>query len=176
MAYRHRWRYLFYAGRPYPDTGNGRAFNRGLVPAVFFAISFLTTWIMKIGLSYIPEVHQVNDVIEARISFRPLIAFLENSLDTERGAKAKLFRLVLEEFYKFPELNGAVGVEDIHHYVEPLELVYTLLAPLMKDEEEHLWAMSAPVSRHVFFGTDAYVKLAKSQNSAGQRSEHISEE
>jgi hypothetical protein len=131
---------------------------------------------MKIGLGYIPEVHQVNDVIEARISFRPLIAFLENCWNAESRARAKLFTLVLEEFYKYPELSGAIRVEDIHHYVETLELVYTILAPLIADEEEHLWAMSTPVSRHVFFGTDAFVKLVDSQNSAGQRSEYISEE
>jgi len=131
---------------------------------------------MKLSWNYIPEVHQVNDVIEARISFRPLIAFLENSLNTGSSTKAKLFGMILDEFYRYPELKGTVSVEEIHNFAELLELIYTLLAPLMVDEKEHLWAMSAPVSRHVFYGTDAYVKLADRQNSAGQRPEYISEE
>jgi GAF domain-containing protein len=130
---------------------------------------------MKLSWSYIPEVHQVNDVIEASISFRPLTSFLENSLNTGNSARTKLFRMVLEEFYRHPELNGTVRVEEIQHYADLLELVYTLLNPLTA-EKEHLWAMSAPVSRHVFYGTDAYVKLADSQNSAGRRPKYISEE
>jgi hypothetical protein len=131
---------------------------------------------MKIGLGYIPEVYQVNDIIEAKISFKPLIVFLENSLNAESSAKARLFRLVLEEFYKYPELSGSISVENIHHYAETLELVYTILAPLTADEKEHLWAMAAPVSRNVIFGTDAFIELLASQNSTGPRLAHINED
>src|ERR1700743_1481625 len=91
---------------------------------------------MKLSWSYIPEVHQVNDVIEARISFRPLIAFLENSRNKGNSPKAKLFRMVLDEFYKFPELTGTVRVEEIQQYADLLELVYTLLNPLTSDEKK----------------------------------------
>jgi hypothetical protein len=42
MAYRHRRWGLFYAGRPYPDTSNGRALNGRLVPLFFNVVKILT--------------------------------------------------------------------------------------------------------------------------------------
>src|SRR6185312_16331851 len=100
---------------------------------------------MKLGLSYIPETHKINNVIDTRLSFKPFIAYLENRLKTEKSSKAKLYRLVLGEFYKDPICDTCVKIEEIHEHARLLDLIYTILSPFTADEKEYLWAMSAPV-------------------------------
>src|ERR1700761_5821392 len=128
---------------------------------------------MKIGLGYVPETHKMDEVIGTKISFKPFVSYLENRLKTEKTHKAKLYKLVLEEFYKDPASAGYIKVEDIHRHAKLLELIYTILSPFMADENEYLWALSAPASKYLFYGTDAYVTLIESENSSEVESKFI---
>jgi len=131
---------------------------------------------MKIGLGYVPETHKMNEVIDTRISFKPFINYLENRVKTEKTSKAKLYKFVLEEFYKDPASGGNIPVDDMSLHANLLELIYTILSPFTADEKEYLWALSAPASRYLFYGTDAYVKLVDSENSSEVGSKVIYEE
>jgi hypothetical protein len=131
---------------------------------------------MKIGLSYVPETHRINNIVDTRLSFKPFIAWLKNRLKTEKTPKAKLYQMVLDEFYKDPICDSCIKIEEIHLHAHLLELIYVVLTPFTADEKEYLWAMAAPVSKNVFYGTDAYVKLINSENSIEIESTVLSEE
>ncbi len=131
---------------------------------------------MKIGIGYLDKIKEANDVIEARISFKPLIAFLEKSIHGEKGTRAKLFKKILNEFYKYPELTCGSTIENFHRYTGMLELIYTILTPLTADEQEHAWAISAPISKNVIFCTDAYIKLIESNGTVEQNPNAICEQ
>lgn len=131
---------------------------------------------MKIGLGYVPETHNMDEVIDTKISFKSFINYLEERLKTEKTSKAKLCKLVLEEFYKYPAYSGHIAVEEISQYAKLLELIYMILSPFTADEKEYLWALSAPASKYLFYGTDAYVMLVESENSAEVEPKFIFEE
>lgn len=131
---------------------------------------------MKIGLGYVPETHRMDEVIDTKISFKPFINYLEDRLKTEKTSKAKLYKLVLEAFYGDPASTGHVKVEEIAQHAKLLELIYTILSPFTADEKNYLWALSAPASKYLFYGTDAYVALVESENSAEVESKFIHDE
>ncbi|HTD42351.1 MAG TPA: hypothetical protein VK671_17090, partial [Mucilaginibacter sp.] len=131
---------------------------------------------MKVGLGYVPETYKMDEVIDTKISFKPFISYLENRLKTEKTSKAKLYKLVLEAFYQDPAASGHIKAEEILQHVKLLYLIYTILSPFAADEREYLWALSAPASKYLFYGTDAYVKLVESENSAEVKSKFMDEE
>jgi len=131
---------------------------------------------MKIGLGYVPETHRMDEVIDTKISFKPFINYLEDRLKTEKTSKARLYKLVLEEFYRDPASIGYIKIEEIAQHAKLLELIYTILSPFTADEKEYLWALSAPASKYLFYGTDAYVSLVESENSAEVEPKFISDE
>jgi len=131
---------------------------------------------MKIGLGYVPETHRMTDVIDTKISFKPFTNYLEDRLKTEKTSKARLYKLVLEEFYRDPASGSCIEVEEIAQHAKLLDLIYTILSPFAADEKEYLWALSAPASKYLFYGTDAYVSLVESENSAEVESKFVYDE
>ncbi len=120
---------------------------------------------MQTGLSYLPENRQINELIETKISFGPFIAYLEGHIKNEETFKAKFYEFVLKEFHKEPFYNSSIRNEDIHQYTNYLELIYSVLSPVISDEKDFLWALSAPLSKNAFYGTDAYIDMVNSDDS-----------
>jgi len=131
---------------------------------------------MKLGLTYIPESHRINDVIETRLSFRPFITYLQKHISTSNETKASFYRHILNEFYKDPVCSSNISIEDVGKHAKLLELIYTVLSPLTADEKDHYWAMAAPASKNVFYGTEAYIQLVNSVNSSELDSKYIFEQ
>jgi hypothetical protein len=131
---------------------------------------------MKIGLGHVPETRKMDEVISTKISFKPFVNYLEDRLKTEKTSKAKLYKMVLEEFYKDPVSRGYINVEEIPQHVKLLELIYVILSPFTADEKEYLWALSAPASKQLFYGTDACAILVEGDNSAEIESNSAYEE
>ena len=46
--------------------------------------------------------------------------------------------------------------EDLSKYKDTLELIFTILTPLMANEKDLFWAMSTPVPEYIFFSTDSF--------------------
>ncbi|HTE01276.1 MAG TPA: GAF domain-containing protein [Mucilaginibacter sp.] len=120
---------------------------------------------MQIGLSYIPESKRINDLIDTKISFRPFIAYLEEHIKTEKTVKAKFYEYVLQQFRDEPACTSNINIDDINKYSRHLELIYSILTPVTVDEENYFWALSSPLSKKIFYGTDAYINLVNSVNS-----------
>ncbi|WP_316768346.1 GAF domain-containing protein [Pedobacter frigiditerrae] len=94
--------------------------------------------------------------VEATLSFRPLISYLKRRLKTEKTLKAEFYRFLLEKIEKEDSLRNEIHAEDLENYKDTLELIFTILTPLMANEKDLYWALSTPVPDKIFFSTDAF--------------------
>jgi hypothetical protein len=97
--------------------------------------------------------------IEFTLSFRPLIAYLKGRLKTEQTLKAEFYRFLLEKIEREEALKNDIQVEDLAKYKDTLELIFTILTPLMANEKDLFWALSTPVPDKIFFSTDAFFDI-----------------
>lgn len=96
------------------------------------------------------------------LSFRPLIAYLKHRLKTEQSVKVEFYRFLLEKIEKEEALIGDVEVEKLLKYKDTLELIFTILTPLMANEKDLYWALSTPVPDKIFFSTDPFYDFLRS--------------
>ena len=68
--------------------------------------------------------------------------------------KKEFYRFLLEKIEKEGALAKNLVIEDLAQYKETLELIFTILTPLMANEKELYWALSTPVPDQIFFSTD----------------------
>jgi len=94
--------------------------------------------------------------VETTFSLRPFISHLEKRILTETTAKQKMFSYILEQFKKYPELDQPINPNNLNQYTPLFELIYTSLSPILAEETEHLWALSAPLTGTFYFGTPAF--------------------
>lgn len=92
--------------------------------------------------------------IEWNLSFRPLVAYLKRRLKTEETIKKEFYRFLLEKIEKEGALAKNIEVKDLSKHKDTLELIFTILTPLMANEKELYWALSTPVPDQIFFSTD----------------------
>ncbi|BAV07799.1 hypothetical protein FLA_3830 [Filimonas lacunae] len=97
--------------------------------------------------------------LEAVLSFKPFIQFLENKLQEEHTAKATHYRVALDAFAKYPELQEPVAPEKAAQYKEVLEQIYAIATPPLISEQNFLWAVCTPVSPVVFYATHAFYDM-----------------
>ncbi|MBB2145432.1 GAF domain-containing protein [Pedobacter sp. LMG 31464] len=108
------------------------------------------------------EVIQINQnacitcQVESTLSFRPLIAYLKSRLKTEQTLKAEFYRFLLEKIERDEVLKNDIEAEDLIKYKDTLELIFTILTPLMANEKDLYWALSTPVPDKIFFSTDSF--------------------
>ena len=58
-----------------------------------------------------------------------------------------------------PALKNDINVEELAKYKDTLELIFTILTPLMANEKDLFWAMSTPVPESIFFSTDSFYEF-----------------
>jgi hypothetical protein len=97
--------------------------------------------------------------VDYTLSFRPLIAYLKGRLKTEQTLKAEFYRFLLEKIEREDALKNDIKVEDLAKYKDTLELIFTILTPLMANEKDLYWAMSTPVPDSIFFSTDGFFEF-----------------
>jgi len=96
---------------------------------------------------------------ETVLTFRPFIDYLRKRRDESNCHKSHFFSFVVEQFEKHPELLQPIDVEKIKEYAELMQLIYSMLSPIVEDEEVHRWALCLPLRPVVFYSTNAYAKL-----------------
>lgn len=94
--------------------------------------------------------------VESTLSFRPLISYLKGRLKTEQTLKAEFYRFLLEKIEREEALKNDIQVNELVKYKDTLELIFTILTPLMANEKDLYWALSTPVPDQIFFSTDAF--------------------
>lgn len=94
--------------------------------------------------------------VNTKFSLQPFISFLAHKIEEEKTAKRNIYSYILEQFKKYPELQFPLEPADFPKYTHLFELIYTSLSPILSDEGERLWALSAPVTPTFYFGTPAF--------------------
>ncbi|WP_316798266.1 GAF domain-containing protein [Pedobacter frigidisoli] len=99
--------------------------------------------------------------VESSLSFRPLVRYLKDRLKTEKSVKSEFYRFLLQKIEKDDVLLNNISAEDLAKYKDTLELIFTILTPLMDDEEDLFWALSTPIPDQIFFSTNAFYQFFK---------------
>jgi hypothetical protein len=95
--------------------------------------------------------------VQSNLSFRPLLSYLKNRLKTERSLKSEFYRFLIDKIEKEELLRSkSINVDHIANHKETLELIYTILTPLMAKDDDLYWALSSPIPDFIFFSTDAF--------------------
>ena len=94
--------------------------------------------------------------VDFSLSFRPLIKYLRDRLKTEQTLKIEFYRFLLDKIEAEEALKDKINVEDLVKYKDVLELIFSVLTPLMANEKDLYWAMSTPIPDSIFFSTDAF--------------------
>jgi hypothetical protein len=96
---------------------------------------------------------------ETVLTFRPFVNYLKNRRDETNKHKNRFFAFVIEQFEKAPELLKPITPEKAREYPDHMQLIYSMVSPVIEDEEKHRWALSLPLKPLVFYGTNAYFNL-----------------
>ena len=96
---------------------------------------------------------------ETVLTFRPFIDYLRKRKNETTCHKSRFFSFVVEQFEKHPELLQPVDINKVNEHAELMQLVYTMLSPIVEDEEQHRWALCLPLKPVVFYSTNAFLKL-----------------
>ncbi|WP_353718093.1 GAF domain-containing protein [Dyadobacter sp. 676] len=102
--------------------------------------------------------------LDSSISFRSFISFLESKIDQEETVKKTFFSLVLDKLKARPGFSQDIPLAEVTNYKEELSLIYGMLMPPIANEKEVFWALSAPVSPVVFYGTSGFYDLLFEKN------------
>ena len=118
--------------------------------------------------------------VESFVCFRKFIEFLEDRVNTDKTMRVRFFRFVLDKIRSYPELIAGVPVSDMVQYNEVLELVSSIVFPLIEDENEVMFGLVSGVSPEVFYASNAFHRLFKSRpdesnDESGPAREHALE-
>lgn len=101
----------------------------------------------------------VSSQIKSSLSLRPLVEYLKGRLKTEKSVKSEFYRFLLEKIEKDKALLSSISATDLVEYKDTLELIFTILTPLMDNEDDFFWALSTPIPDEIFFSTNAFYKF-----------------
>ncbi len=97
---------------------------------------------------------------ESILSFRPFLHYIKKLKEKSSGNKSRLLSYIIDKYEQHPELLGAVNMEFIKDHEPLLELIYSVLSPLVEDEELQYWALCMPLRPVIFYSTNAYFNMA----------------
>lgn len=97
--------------------------------------------------------------LDVRFSLAPFIAYVREKAASERTAKVNFFNYILSQFGEYPELAYPIDADNLDRYSKLLELIYTAVSPILYEEKQQYWALSAPLSPCIYYGTDAFYQV-----------------
>ena len=97
--------------------------------------------------------------LDIKITLEPFINYLEDKTHGHRNIKTAFIENVIEQFNKHPGLNEELTLEKLMSHRDLLDLIYAALSVSIEDEKDHLWALCAPITPLIFYGTDAIYSL-----------------
>jgi hypothetical protein len=96
---------------------------------------------------------------EVYLSLKPFIRYIEGKVRSDKSTKSNIYRYILTQFSRYPELNSPIPPSESGKYKELFELIYICLSPLLNDQEQQLWALGTPLTPHFYFGTPAFYEI-----------------
>src|SRR5437762_4213242 len=88
--------------------------------------------------------------VESFVCFKKFIDFLEDRIQNEKSVRVHFFRFVLDKIRSYPELIKGIPVSEAAKYDEVLELVASVVFPLIEDENEVMFGLTNGISPEVF--------------------------
>lgn len=101
--------------------------------------------------------------VESFVSFKKFAEFLEEKVNTDKTMRVGFFRFVLGKIRAYPELIEGVSVTEIKKYTEVLELVSSVVFPLIEDENEMMFGLTNGISPQAFYASNAFQRLLESR-------------
>ncbi len=112
----------------------------------------------------------------ASVSFKKFAGYLAYKTETETSFRKMFYGVALKYFEEHPELKESVPVNRLKDYPEIMHILHGSLFSPLSDEQEVLWALSAPGTQTIFYSTDAFYKLMWPGNPDGVYSTASEEE
>lgn len=106
-----------------------------------------------------PELKEVEIVL----TLKHFISHLKKRIEQEKTMKKGFFEYVLGKLEEKEALAGPIDLANIDQYKDELGLVYSLLLPVIADENETLWGLGVPLTPTLFYGTDAFYHLLSNE-------------
>ena len=98
--------------------------------------------------------------IDSHISFLPFVNFLKDKLAVTSGTRADFYRYLIQKFEAEPELLQQVeDVQILDDHDELLELLSTVIFPVVTDEGKNNFTFSAPYQFNIFSYSEPFRKL-----------------
>src|SRR5579859_8091887 len=94
--------------------------------------------------------------VNSRLSFDGFIQFLKKRRLEDKTMRVKFLDYVIHYFEERLQGKHVIELEEMSLYADLLELVYTVIFPVLADERDTAWALGVPVKPIVFYGTDPF--------------------
>jgi len=101
--------------------------------------------------------------VESFVCFKKFIDFLEERVNTDTSVRSHFFKFVLDKIRSYPELITGIPVTEAAKYDEVLELVASIVFPLIEDENEMMFGLTSGISPEVFYASNAFHRLFASR-------------
>lgn len=116
--------------------------------------------------------------VDSHISFLPFVNFLKEKLATTSGTRADFYRYLIKKFEEEPALLGKLrDNHQLEDHKELLEFLSTAIFPVVCEESENNFTLSAPYNFNIFSYSESFKNLFIDQQEEHlQLPEEISEE
>ena len=98
--------------------------------------------------------------IDSHISFLPFVNFLKDKLAITSGTRSDFYRYLIRRFEAEPELLDEVkNVQILDEHGELMELLSTVIFPVVSDEQKNNFTLSTPYQFNIFSYSESFKKL-----------------
>lgn len=98
--------------------------------------------------------------VDSQISFLPFLSFLKEKVITTSGTRADFFRYLIKKFEQQPALLEPVTeFHQLDEHEQLLDFLSTSIFPIVCEESENIFTLSAPYKFNIFSYSDAFKKL-----------------
>lgn len=112
-----------------------------------------------LNLLYGNESPVAQEELDVKLTLEPVKKFLEERARTNGNIKSAFIGLALEQFNHHTDLHKDITLDQLMQRRELLDAIYAALSVSVEDEKDHLWALCAPLTPLIFYGTDAVYSL-----------------
>ncbi|MEO6316583.1 MAG: GAF domain-containing protein [Chitinophagaceae bacterium] len=118
---------------------------------------------MKNGILLVNKSATSENSVESVVSFKKFTDFLEEKVSSETSIRTHFFRFVLDKINAYPELAAGIPAAAVAKYEQVLELVSSIVFPLIEDEEQVLFGLTSGISPEAFYASNAFHRLFESR-------------
>jgi hypothetical protein len=98
--------------------------------------------------------------IDSKISFRPLITYLREKRSTVSDMRSGFYNYLIEKFEAEPALSEVIkDIKLIEDHDELMDLLGTLLFPVVSQQEKNTFALTAPYQFKTFFCSECFCQM-----------------